>query len=126
MKFPRAILRELKTRNIVTPTLIQIQGLPVALSGRDMIGIASTGSGKTLTFLLPLVMFSLEQELSMRFDRGEGPYGLIIVPSRELAKQIYDVCIWLFEALAADKFPLLRVGIAIGGMPFRDQAREFE
>lgn len=49
-----------------------------------MIGIASTGSGKTLTFVLPLIMFCLEQEVSMRFERGEGPYGLIIVPSVRL------------------------------------------
>lgn len=46
-----------------------------------MIGIASTGSGKTLTFALPLVMFCLEQEVSLPFRHGEGPYGLIIVPS---------------------------------------------
>lgn len=46
-----------------------------------MIGIASTGSGKTFTFVLPLVMFCMEQELSLRFAHGEGPYGLIIVPS---------------------------------------------
>lgn len=46
-----------------------------------MIGIASTGSGKTLTFVLPLLMFCLEQEIGAKFERGEGPYGLIIVPS---------------------------------------------
>lgn len=45
MKFPRSILRSMKTKGIVVPTYIQMQGLPVALSGRDMIGIASTGSG---------------------------------------------------------------------------------
>lgn len=43
-----------------------------------MIGIASTGSGKTLTFVLPMVMFCLEQEIAMRFSYGEGPYGFII------------------------------------------------
>jgi len=40
------------------PTPIQIQGLPVVLSGRDMIGIAFTGSGKTLVFVLPMIMLS--------------------------------------------------------------------
>ncbi|KAI6241352.1 RNA helicase [Aphelenchoides fujianensis] len=115
MKFPRPILRALKEKKIIVPTVIQMQGLPVALSGRDMIGIASTGSGKTLTFVLPLIMFCLEQEVSMRFERGEGPFGLIIVPSRELAKQIFDVINWLFEALENDRQPLLRVGLAIGG-----------
>ena len=51
------------------------------LSGRDMIGIAFTGSGKTLVFTLPIIMFSLEQEKKIPFGRKEGPYGLIICPS---------------------------------------------
>lgn len=46
-----------------------------------MIGIAFTGSGKTLVFSLPIVMFSLEQEKKIPFGQGEGPYGLIICPS---------------------------------------------
>ena len=46
-----------------------------------MIGIAFTGSGKTLVFALPIVMFSLEQERKIPFGQGEGPYGLIICPS---------------------------------------------
>ncbi|TKR94165.1 hypothetical protein L596_008489 [Steinernema carpocapsae] len=126
MKFPNEILQALKERNIVIPTVIQMQGIPVALSGRDMIGIASTGSGKTLTFALPLIMFCLEQEVAMKFEYGEGPYGLIIVPSRELAKQIYDVISYLFEALVDGGFPFLRVGLCIGGLPIKEQARAFE
>jgi ATP-dependent RNA helicase DDX5/DBP2 len=52
--FPRYIMDTLLTcENFVSPTPIQSQGWPVALSGRDMIGIAETGSGKTLSFLLP-------------------------------------------------------------------------
>jgi ATP-dependent RNA helicase DDX41 len=126
MKFPSSLLKAMKSKNIIAPTLIQMQGLPVALSGRDMIGIASTGSGKTLTFVLPLIMFCLEQELQMRFDRGEGPYGLIIVPSRELAKQIFDVIEWLLMALEDNGQPRLRCGMTIGGMPVKDQAKTFE
>ncbi|KAI6182822.1 RNA helicase [Aphelenchoides bicaudatus] len=126
MKFPRSIISAMKTKGIITPTVIQMQGIPVALTGRDMIGIASTGSGKTLTFVLPLVMFCLEQEMQLRFEKGEGPFGLIIVPSRELAKQIYDVVEWLFMALEDDGRPRLRAGLAIGGMPLKDQARTFE
>lgn len=53
----------------------------MALSGRDLIGIAFTGSGKTMVFVLPLVIFCLEQQLSMPFQSGEGPYALIVVPS---------------------------------------------
>src|SRR4051794_16262203 len=106
MKFPKAVLKALRDKGIICPTVIQMQGIPVVLSGRDMIGIASTGSGKTLTFVLPLLMFCIEQETGLRFERGEGPYGLIIVPSRELAKQIFDVITWLCETLEAERgFP---------------------
>ena len=54
------------------------------LSGRDMIGIAFTGSGKTLVFTLPIIMFALEQEKRLPFIKNEGPYGLIVCPSVSL------------------------------------------
>lgn len=56
-----------------------------------MIGIAFTGSGKTLVFTLPIVMFALEQEKVLPFEKNEGPYGLIVCPSRELAKQTQEL-----------------------------------
>ncbi|VDD91150.1 unnamed protein product [Enterobius vermicularis] len=127
MKFPKCIIKSMRDKNIICPTLIQMQGIPVALSGRDMIGIASTGSGKTLTFVLPLIMFCLEQELKLPFRHGEGPYGLIIVPSRELAKQIHDVIERIFNDIADNsRLPRLQVGLCIGGLPIGEQARKFE
>jgi ATP-dependent RNA helicase DDX41 len=63
MKMPAAVLRVLESKGIKKPTPIQIQGLPVALSGRDMIGIAFTGSGKTLVFSLPMILISLQVDL---------------------------------------------------------------
>uniref|UniRef100_A0A7I4XVK0 RNA helicase n=1 Tax=Haemonchus contortus TaxID=6289 RepID=A0A7I4XVK0_HAECO len=127
MKFPKCILRALKDNDIHIPTAIQIQGIPVALSGRDMIGIASTGSGKTLTFALPLIMFCLEQEYMMPFERGEGPYALVIVPSRELARQIYDVIVDIFQVIEKESnLPKLRAGLCIGGVPVREQAQVFK
>lgn len=51
------------------------------LSGRDIIGIAFTGSGKTMVFVLPLIMFCMEQEKRLPFMKNEGPYGLVICPS---------------------------------------------
>jgi ATP-dependent RNA helicase DDX41 len=65
MKFPRSIVKALKDKGIMKPTPIQIQGLPVVLSGRDMIGIAFTGSGKTLVFVLPMIMMALEEQKKM-------------------------------------------------------------
>ena len=52
-----------------------MQGIPAALKGRDMIGIAFTGSGKSMVFILPIVMFCLEQEKKLPFTTNEGPYG---------------------------------------------------
>uniref|UniRef100_A0A915L5Z6 RNA helicase n=1 Tax=Romanomermis culicivorax TaxID=13658 RepID=A0A915L5Z6_ROMCU len=76
MKFNQSLIDTLKTMmKVEKPTPIQMQGLPVALSGRDMIGIAYTGSGKTLVFVLPIILFCLEQEIAIPFSRREGPYG---------------------------------------------------
>lgn len=72
-------------------SLAQVQGLPAVLSGRDMIGIAFTGSGKTMVFALPMVVIALQEEVRMPLVAGEGPVGLIICPSRELARQTFDV-----------------------------------
>lgn len=122
MKFPRSILSALKKRGINKPSPIQIQGLPTVLSGRDIIGIAFTGSGKTLVFVLPLVMFCLEQEIKLPFQGQEGPYGLVICPSRELAKQTYEIVEHFFEHLKTDgHFPRLRTCLCIGGTSAKEQ-----
>lgn len=83
------------------------------ITGRDIIGIAFTGSGKTLVFVLPILMFCLEQETKLPFLPGEGPYGLIICPSRELARQTHDIIQYYCAALPIP----LRTCLAIGGVP---------
>ncbi|XP_076165295.1 ATP-dependent RNA helicase abstrakt isoform X2 [Ptiloglossa arizonensis] len=117
MKFHRGILSGLEQKGIVKPTPIQVQGIPTVLSGRDMIGIAFTGSGKTLVFVLPIIMFCMEQEVAMPFVRNEGPYGLIICPSRELAKQTYDIIRHYTNSLRQAGSPEIRSCLAIGGVP---------
>ncbi|XP_037762797.1 probable ATP-dependent RNA helicase DDX41 isoform X2 [Chelonia mydas] len=121
MKFPAAILRGLKKKGIQQPTPIQIQGIPTILSGRDMIGIAFTGSGKTLVFTLPVIMFCLEQEKRLPFSKREGPYGLIICPSRELARQTHGILEYYCHLLHEDGLPLLRCALCIGGMSVKEQ-----
>ncbi|OBS65470.1 hypothetical protein A6R68_05989 [Neotoma lepida] len=121
MKFPAAILRGLKKKGILHPTPIQIQGIPTILSGRDMIGIAFTGSGKTLVFTLPVIMFCLEQEKRLPFSKREGPYGLIICPSRELARQTHGILEYYCRLLQEDSSPLLRCALCIGGMSVKEQ-----
>eukprot|EP00246_Nothoceros_aenigmaticus_P003828 TRINITY_DN15032_c0_g1_i1.p1 TRINITY_DN15032_c0_g1~~TRINITY_DN15032_c0_g1_i1.p1 ORF type:complete len:624 (+),score=164.32 TRINITY_DN15032_c0_g1_i1:44-1873(+) len=121
MRFPDPVLKKLKAKGITRPTPIQVQGLPVILSGRDMIGIAFTGSGKTLVFVLPLIMLALEEEKRMPLIGGEGPFGLVVCPSRELAKQTFDV-VEDFSAVLRDKgYPNLRAMLCIGGIDMRSQ-----
>jgi len=121
MKFPTPITDFLKQRNIKRPTPIQMQGLPVALVGRDMVGIAFTGSGKTMTFSLPLVMAALEEEVRMPLVGGEGPVGIIMAPSRELVRQTFDLVKNLCDALGKAGYPELRSQLVIGGESARDQ-----
>lgn len=120
MKFPKSILTALDRKGIKKPTPIQVQGIPTILSGRDLIGIAFTGSGKTLVFVLPLLMFSLEQEVRLPFVPNEGPYGLILCPSRELAKQTFDIVKYYSGHLQQAGFPEIKAALAIGGTPVNE------
>ncbi|SOV19411.1 ATP-dependent RNA helicase DDX5, putative [Plasmodium sp. gorilla clade G2] len=88
--FPDYVIKSLKNNNIVSPTPIQIQGWPIALSGKDMIGKAETGSGKTLAFILPAFVHILAQP---NLKYGDGPIVLVLAPTRELAEQIRQECI---------------------------------
>mmetsp|Transcript_93935 Transcript_93935/g.223510 ORF Transcript_93935/g.223510 Transcript_93935/m.223510 type:complete len:1346 (-) Transcript_93935:101-4138(-) len=72
-----------------TPTPIQKQIWPLALQGRDVVGIAETGSGKTVSYVLPMIIHISRQE---ELEAGDGPVGLVLAPTRELAKQIERVC----------------------------------
>ncbi|KAJ0231044.1 DEAD/DEAH box helicase domain-containing protein [Hirschfeldia incana] len=121
MKFPKAVLDTLKEKGIVQPTPIQVQGLPVILSGRDMIGIAFTGSGKTMVFVLPMIMIALQEEEMMPIGPGEGPFGLIVCPSRELARQTYEVVEQFVAPLVQAGYPPLRSLLCIGGVDMRSQ-----
>ncbi|KAI0043555.1 DEAD-domain-containing protein [Auriscalpium vulgare] len=123
MKIPVPLLKFLKTKRITEPTPIQLQGLTVAFSGRDMIGIAFTGSGKTLAFCLPLIMLALEDEVKLPFTRGEGPVGVILCPSRELASQTYENILQWTEALASSgDYPRLNTLLCMGGISMGEQS----
>lgn len=88
--FEETTLDEVYTKHlaklgITEPSPIQRQGIPMALSGRDFIGISKTGSGKTLAFILPGIVHINAQPL---LKPGDGPIVLVIAPTRELAIQI--------------------------------------
>lgn len=83
------ILDVLKQRSIITPTPIQDQAIPVLLAGNDLIGIAQTGTGKTLAFVLPILQRLIENPGRL----------LIVVPTRELAFQVEEVCRWFVRVV---------------------------
>jgi len=86
-----------------------------------MIGIAFTGSGKTLVFTLPMVMIALEEEKRLPITRGEGPFGLILCPSRELARQTFEISHHFCQHLAASGTANLRAICTIGGVQMTEQ-----
>ncbi|CAH2099483.1 unnamed protein product [Euphydryas editha] len=74
-----------------SPTPIQRQAIPIGLQNRDIIGVAETGSGKTLAFLIPLLTWIQSLPKSERMeDADQGPYAIILAPTRELAQQIEE------------------------------------
>lgn len=80
------LMEEIQKQGFQRPSPIQAQGWPVLLKGEDLIGIAQTGTGKTLAFLLP-ALIHIERQPIPRDKRG-GPNILILAPTRELAQQI--------------------------------------
>jgi ATP-dependent RNA helicase DDX42 len=91
---------------VVTFLSFPYQAVPAAISGRDILGIAKTGSGKTAAFLWPILVHIMDQR---EMQEGDGPIGLICAPTRELAQQIY------LEAKKFGKVYNVRVACVFGG-----------
>jgi ATP-dependent RNA helicase DDX23/PRP28 len=87
-KLPGNILKVIAEIGYKEPTPIQRQAIPIGLQNRDIIGVAETGSGKTASFLLPMLDFISELPKLTEENMGDGPYALILAPTRELAQQI--------------------------------------
>merc|ERR1711972_1108425 len=85
---PSWINRSLQENGWSSPMPVQAQAFPILLAGRNLIGIAQTGSGKTVAFLLPAVIHANAQQPLRRSD--PGPIVLVLAPTRELAVQISD------------------------------------
>lgn len=85
---PDEIKRVIEDVGYTEPTPIQRAAIPIGLQNRDLIGIAQTGSGKTAAFLLPMLAFIRQLPPFTDENRLDGPYALIMAPTRELAQQI--------------------------------------
>ncbi|PKY01504.1 ATP-dependent RNA helicase dbp2 [Aspergillus campestris IBT 28561] len=113
--FPQYVLSEVKQQGFERPTAIQSQGWPMALSGRDVVGIAETGSGKTLSYCLPAIVHINAQPL---LAPGDGPIVLVLAPTRELAVQIQT------EMTKFGKSSRIRNTCVYGGVPKGPQIRD--
>jgi ATP-dependent RNA helicase DDX5/DBP2 len=113
--FPDYVLKEVLAEGFEKPTGIQCQGWPMALSGRDMVGIAATGSGKTLSYCLPAIVHINAQPL---LKPGDGPIVLVLAPTRELAVQIQKEC------SKFGKTSRIRNTCVYGGVPRGQQIRD--
>jgi ATP-dependent RNA helicase DDX5/DBP2 len=132
-KFPTLIENILKAKKFEKPTDIQKRTWPIALEGKDLIGIAQTGSGKTLGYLLPMITHLLNaNNNNMSVKKDQPPNGLILLPTRELANQVSSE-LTMYGGLAGvrhtavyggasrydQKFSLKRGNHAIVGTPGR-------
>jgi superfamily II DNA/RNA helicase len=97
------------------PTPIQIQAIPVAVTGRDVLGIAQTGTGKTASFVLPMLA-----RLESGRARARMPRSLILAPTRELAAQVAQS----FEKYGVNH--KLTLALLIGGVSFDDQLKKLD
>ncbi|ALC44096.1 CG6418 [Drosophila busckii] len=115
--FDDRLLKAVRKAEYTQPTPIQAQAVPVALSGRDIIGIAKTGSGKTAAFIWPLLVHLMDQR---ELAPGDGPIGLILAPTRELSLQIYA------EAKKFGKVYNINVVCCYGGGSKWEQSKALE
>ncbi|GAA3920017.1 DEAD/DEAH box helicase [Litoribacillus peritrichatus] len=113
------LLQAIENMGFTAPTTTQMQAIPAIKEGGDMVVTASTGSGKTLSFLVPMVQKILENyEFLEQPKKGQRVQTIILAPTRELASQINSVCTSLLE------FTQLNSCELIGGEDFKDQQKE--
>ena len=108
----KKVLAAVEASGYTEPTPIQAGAIPHVLEGRDVLGIAQTGTGKTASFVLPMLT-----QLEKGRARARMPRTLILEPTRELAAQVHEN----FEKYGAKH--KLSVALLIGGVSFKDQVR---
>ena len=118
MNISEPVCRALLEKNYSTPTLIQEQAIPEALTGRDLLGLAQTGTGKTAAFAVPIIEQLLAAPMPQRKGAPRSIRALILTPTRELAIQID-------ESLADyTRYTTLRHTVIFGGVKQKSQTDE--
>src|SRR5579863_7149795 len=108
-----ALQSKLAQSKFITPTPVQAGAIPPALEGRDVLATAQTGTGKTLSFLIPIIEM-LQKPSSQRME-GRGAQALILLPTRELAIQVEQA----FKAVRPSA--VYSAALVVGGMNERPQ-----
>jgi ATP-dependent RNA helicase RhlE len=109
------ILRALSDQGYVNPTPIQAQAIPIVLQGRDVMGAAQTGTGKTAGFSLPIIQLLLAHANTSASPARHPVRALILTPTRELADQVAD------NVKAYSRHTALRSTVVFGGMDMAPQ-----
>jgi ATP-dependent RNA helicase DDX23/PRP28 len=114
---PEPLRRAVDRAGYVRPSPIQMAAIPLGLQQRDVIGVAETGSGKTAAFVLPMLCYILGQPPMAGAPEveAEGPYAVVLAPTRELAQQIEA------ETRALAAFTPFRVVGVVGGASIEEQ-----
>ena len=112
---PKEILRAIEKVGYVKPSPIQMASIPIGLLKRDVIGVAETGSGKTCAFVVPMLAHIMGLPKMTDEVAADGPYALVMAPTRELAQQIEQ------ETLKFAHFLGYRVACVVGGQSIEDQ-----
>lgn len=113
---PKDLLDVIKQVGYDDPSPIQRAAIPIALQARDLIGVAVTGSGKTAAFLLPLLVYIRSLPALDEYNKADGPYALIMAPTRELAQQIESEAKKFAEPLGFNTVSI------VGGHSLEEQA----
>ena len=121
LRLAAPLLRALTDEGYTTPTPIQIAAIPPALQGRDVLGCAQTGTGKTAAFALPILQALMErQPTAAPKGRARAPRALILSPTRELAAQIGE------SFAAYGRHTPLRHAVVFGGVSQFHQVKAIE
>lgn len=109
------VLRAIRELGWERPTPIQMAAIPIGLQFRDVVGVAETGSGKTAAFVVPMLAYIACMPVLDERTQLNGPYALVMAPSRELILQIRD------EIVRLARYTRVRVVSLIGGERIEDQ-----
>ncbi|BDA42638.1 probable elongation factor G, mitochondrial at C-terminar half [Coccomyxa sp. Obi] len=112
---PQPLMEAIVKMKYLKPSPIQMAAIPLGLKFRDVIGVAETGSGKTAAFVFPMLVYIMKQPKMTEEVAAEGPYAVVMAPTRELAQQIEE------ETQKLAQFTEFRMVSVVGGQSIEDQ-----